>query len=115
MSTSRPHNVGAIVASSTILMNSNPAFVWTALAQIHGLPGTGEWAAWFLDELRRHKAIHPLLGIGCDPVLVRGEKDEFLEWLGKGVLRGDLRLPPENGPLRWDRIDPSDVLQLKQQ
>jgi hypothetical protein len=34
-----------------------------------------EWADWFAGELETHKAIIRALGIGCAPVLVKGEKE----------------------------------------
>jgi len=38
------------------------------------------WADWFAGELETHKAILRVLGIGCAPVLVKGEKEQFLSW-----------------------------------
>jgi hypothetical protein len=35
-------------------------------------------------------SIIPLLGIGCDPVMDKGDKKQFLKWLGDGVQRGIL-------------------------
>ena len=37
-----------------------------------------DWADWFAGELNTHQAIIPALGIGCDPVIVKGEKEQFL-------------------------------------
>src|SRR5438270_5327038 len=71
----------------TILAHSDAAFMWMSLAQIHGLPGTPDWAEWFYGQLEKHKAIVPLLGIGCHPVVLKGEKKQFLRWLGHGVQR----------------------------
>jgi hypothetical protein len=61
---------------SILLVDSSAPFVgpgpqpWAA-----GFP---EWSDWFQSELARRKAIVPLLGIGCDPVRVRGNKQQFL-------------------------------------
>jgi hypothetical protein len=55
-----------------------------SLAQIHGLPGIPEWADWFCRQLEVHKAIVPLLGIGCDPALVKGTKSSYC----RGSVRG---------------------------
>jgi hypothetical protein len=85
----------------TLLADSSPAFVWTSLAHIHGLPGTPEWSAWFHRQLQRHQKLTPLLGIGCDPILVRGNKQQFLSWLSAGVASGDLLFPEASGPIRW--------------
>jgi hypothetical protein len=44
-----------------------------------------DWADWFRDELNTHRAITHALGIGCGPVIVTGEKKQFLDWLSWGV------------------------------
>jgi hypothetical protein len=58
----------------TLLADSSPAFVWTSLAHIHGLPGTPDWSAWFHTQLQRHQKLTPLVGIGCDPILHPGQQ-----------------------------------------
>ena|SRR5215472_10253522 len=85
----------------TFLMDSTPDFIWTSLAYIHGLPGLPAWAAWFCRQLRTHNAMSSLLGLGCDPVLIAGSRKKFLSWLGEGVANGELKFPPENGPVLW--------------
>jgi hypothetical protein len=85
----------------TLLVDSSPAFVWTSLAHIHGLPGAPDWSAWFHRQLQRHQKLTPLLGIGCDPILVRGSKHQFLSWLSAGVENGDLVFPEASGPIYW--------------
>ena len=87
--------------SCIILANSCPQFVWMALAQIHGLPGLPDWADWFYGQLQRHKAIVPLLGVGCDSVMIRGDKEQFLLWLGHGVESGVLPFDESNGRIEW--------------
>jgi hypothetical protein len=42
-----------------------------------------------------------VLGIGCSPVLVKGQKDQFLSWLSWGVESGAVSFPSETGPIRW--------------
>jgi hypothetical protein len=104
----------AASANSTrsLLANSVPTFVWASLAQIHGLPGVPEWAEWFCGQLERHKAVVPLLGIGCYPVLVKGNKERFLSWLSNGVRRGDLAFPKETGPIRWPNRSLSEAFKV---
>jgi hypothetical protein len=87
----------------TLLADATPEFVWSSLAQTHGLPGMAEWAAWFHEQLERHRAIMPILGIGCEPVLVKGNKEQFLAWLGRGVQSNEIVIPPESGSIRWPR------------
>jgi hypothetical protein len=101
-----------ISASSgrTLLMGSDNRFVWASVAHIHGIPGMPEWADWFAAELDSHKAIVRTLGIGCNPVLIKGEKEHFLDWLSWGVENESIRFPGESGSVRWPSLSLSDVL-----
>lgn len=89
----------------TLLASSSPEFVWSSLAHIHGLPGVPGWAEWFLRKLETHQALVPLLGAGCEPVLVRGKKELFLSWLAEGIESGTLEFPQSCGPIYWPRMD----------
>jgi hypothetical protein len=93
----------------TLLVAADSQFIWTSVAQIHGIPGIPAWAAWFVDELKRHRALDPMLGIGCSPVLVRGEKAQFLDWLSWGVESEAIHLPAETGPVRWPSLSLKDI------
>ena len=95
----------------TVLAHSNPQFVWMSLAQLHGLPGIPEWADWFYRQLETHKAITPLRGIGCDPVLVKGDKSKFLSWLCQGVSDGKLPFPQAVGRVEWAHTALRDIFQ----
>lgn len=88
----------------TLLADSGTLFVWASLAQIHGIPGIPEWADWFHAQLARHKAVIPALGIGCSPVLIKGDKEQFLSWLSSGIASGAIDLPIESGPSRWPSL-----------
>jgi hypothetical protein len=96
----------------TLLAQSDPKYVWASLAHIHGLPGVPEWADWFHRQLSRHDSVVPRLGIGCQPVLVKGNKDEFLGWLGEGVRTGHLRFPQQAGPIHWPSVSLSHLFQI---
>lgn len=93
----------------TLLADSHPAFVWSSLAHLHGLPGIPQWADWFYRQLESHKAFVPLLGIGCQPVLVKGNKHQFLSWLGKGVRCEALEFPPQTGKIQWAGSTLADI------
>jgi hypothetical protein len=86
------------------VLNSSPEFVWTNVSYIYGLPGLPEWAEWFHLQLTSQRSIVPLLGIGCEPSLVRGSQEQFLRWLGDGVRAGELVFPPNNGPVVWPKL-----------
>jgi hypothetical protein len=87
-----------------LLAGSDNQFVWASVADIYGIPGIPEWAKWFEDEVNTHRAISPLLGIGCNPVMIKGEKEQFLDWLSWGVESGAVRFPDEAGPIRWPAL-----------
>ena len=88
-------------AGRTLLAGSSPSFIWASLAQLHGLPGIPDWAEWFVEQLENHQAIAPLLGLGCNPVLVKGTKQQLLSWLARGVKTGQLGFPEEAGSTHW--------------
>jgi hypothetical protein len=94
----------------TLLAGSESRFIWASVAHIHGIPGVPEWADWFRDELEMHRAIIRVLGIGCDPAIVKGEKHQFLDWLSWGVESGAVRFPVENGSIRWPALSLGDIL-----
>lgn len=94
---------GNVPANSgkTLLAGSDNLFVWASIADTYGIPGIPAWADWFADELRTHRAITPTLGIGCDPAIVSGDKEQFLDWLGWGVESETLKFPSMPGSIRW--------------
>jgi len=92
-----------------LLAGSDKQFVWGSVADIYGIPGLPEWAEWFEYELKTHHAIAPVLGIGCDPVNIKGGKEQFLDWLSWGVESGAVRFPDEAGPIRWPGLSVQDL------
>jgi hypothetical protein len=77
---------------------------------VHGVPGISEWADWIVDELKRSKAIHTLVGIGCTPVLVTGAKGLFMNCISRGLGQRKLRFPDHNGPIPWSSLSLSQLL-----
>ena len=71
--------------------------------------GMPDWGDWFARELETHKAIIRALGIGCAPVVVKGEKEQFLSWLSWGVENGAISLPAETGAIRWPSFGLEDM------
>ena len=85
----------------TILCDDDPMFVLYRVASRYGLPVVPEWATWFMRELNQRKAIRPLMGLGCSPVLVSGNKPTLPQVDRQGFKR---RLDPdseENGSITW--------------
>ncbi|MGA8065603.1 MAG: hypothetical protein WB951_25655, partial [Candidatus Sulfotelmatobacter sp.] len=93
----------------TLLASSENRFIWASLAHIHGIPGIPEWADWFAGELDTHKALVRAIGIGCNPALVKGEKEQFLDWLSWGVESGAVHFPLETGSIRWPGLSLEDL------
>lgn len=85
----------------TILCYDDPAFVLYRVASRYGLPVVPQWDTWFMRELNQRKAISPLLGLGCSPVLVKGNKQVFLKWIGRALREHAIRIPKENNSISW--------------
>ena len=97
-------------ATRTLAIDASADFVWSVLVRLQGLPAAPEWAEWFYQELEKHKALTPVVGIGCDPMLIRGSKQQFLRWLSRGIERGAIRFPAETGPIRWPALTLQQIL-----
>lgn len=93
----------------TLLAGSGKQLLWASVAHIHGIPGVPEWAEWFAGELDSHKAIVRALGIGCNPVLIKGGKEQFLDWLSWGVESEAIKFPAETGSVRWPSLSLTDI------
>jgi hypothetical protein len=85
----------------TVLCDDDPVFVLYRVASRYGLPVVPEWAPWFMRELDQRKAITPLLGLECSPVLVKGNKQTFLKWIGRALSKRLIRVPEKNGSISW--------------
>ena len=94
----------------TFLASSTSRFVWASIADIYGIPGLPGWADWFAEELRIHHATVPALGIGCSPVIVRGEKEQFLDWLGWGIESGAIQFPSESACIQWPGFTLNEIV-----
>jgi hypothetical protein len=84
-----------------VLCDGDPEFLLYRLAVRFGLPVLPEWSEWFGRELERHKAIEPLIGVGCRPVLVKGTKKRFLGWIGHALNRGVIQIPADGRASVW--------------
>ncbi len=85
----------------TVLCDDDPVFVFYRVASRYGLPVVPEWAPWFMRELSQRKAIRPLVGLGCSPVVVKGNKQTFLGWIGRALKQRLIEMPKENGAVHW--------------
>jgi len=57
---------------------------------------TGPTGLW--GEVCTHHALIPALGIGCSPVIIKGEKELFLDWLSWGIESGAIIFPLKQAP-----------------
>jgi hypothetical protein len=89
----------------TILCGDDPAFVLYRVGQRFGLPVVPQWADWFMKELQGRKAVAPLTGLGCSPVVVKGTGKAFLHWIGTAVKRRAIELPETKRPISWPSFD----------
>lgn len=85
----------------TILCDDDPLFAFYRIAYRYGLPVLPDWAPWFMRQLERRKAVRPLQGLGCSPLLVKGTKQAFLGLIGKALKEGSIRFPERNGAISW--------------
>ena len=99
----------------TLLASSDDGFVWASIADTYGIPGIPEWAGWFLEELNSHGALIHALGIGCDPIVIKGTKAQFLDWLSWGVKSGAIPFPGDMSSIRWPGMNLEDVFRRKNQ
>jgi len=96
-------------AGRILLAGWDKQFVWASIAHIYGIPGIPEWADWFANELKTHHALTQALGIGCDAAIVKGTKEQFLDWLSWGVESGAIQFPSATGSIRWPGISIQDL------
>lgn len=80
-------------ANRTVLCTSEPAFLLSRLADRFGVPALPEWSGWLAEELGRRKAIQPIVGFGCEPVLVTANKKRLLGWISAGLKRRRITIP----------------------
>jgi hypothetical protein len=84
---------GDVDANRTVLCTREPAFLLSRLADRFGLPALPEWSSWFAEELERRQAIKPIMGFGCEPVLVTANGKRLLSWIGAGLKRRRITIP----------------------
>jgi hypothetical protein len=88
-------------SARTILCHDDPVFVLFRVASRYGLPVVPAWAPWFMRELNQRKVITSLLGLGCSPVLVKGNKQTFLKWISRAMRERLIRIPEESTTICW--------------
>jgi hypothetical protein len=82
-------------ARRTVLYDDTPEFVLHRLAVRFGLPVLPEWAEWFTTELQRRGMVEELIGLNCNPIVVKGTKLQLLRTLSHGLRRKAIAIPSE--------------------
>jgi len=87
-------------AERTIVYSADPEFLVYRLGVRFGIPLLPCWSSWIGSDLTRQNRVHPLLGLGCNPVLVKASKQELLNLIAGAVKRGVLSIP-DKPSIQW--------------
>jgi hypothetical protein len=60
--------------------------------------------------MRQDKLIRRLDGIGCDPAVVIGTREDFMKRMGQARSMNLLPFPEKNGPVVWPQYTIRDAL-----
>jgi hypothetical protein len=83
---------------------------WATVVSLLGLPADPRWGNVVLGEMWKDKRIRRLDGIGCNPAVVIGTREDFMIRIGQARARGLLPFPEKNGPVVWPQYTTRDAL-----
>ena len=89
-------------AQRTVLCDDSQRFILYRLGVRFGLPVLPEWSEWVVGELHRRRAVTPLVGLNCGPVLVSASKASLLSLVSVGLRRGRLAISDGASTVKWD-------------
>ena len=104
-------------AGQTFIMNleqTTKDLTWATVVSLLGLPADPRWGSVVLGELRKDKLIRRLDGIGCNPAVVIGTREDFMKRMGRARSMNLLPFPEKNGPVVWSQYTIRDVLALRE-
>jgi hypothetical protein len=104
-------------AAQTFIMNleqTTKDLTWATVVNLLGLPADPRWGNVVLGELRKNKLIRRLDGIGCNPAVVIGTREDFMKRMGEARSMDLLPFPEKNGPVVWPRYTIRDALELEE-
>jgi hypothetical protein len=78
---------------------------WATLVSLLGVPADPRWGETVLGGMRKDKLIRRLDGIGCNPAIIHGTRQDVMDRIGEALKAGLLALPDKNGPILWPRFD----------
>jgi hypothetical protein len=104
-------------AGQTFIMNleqTTKDLGWATVVSLLGLPAEPRWGNVILGEMRQEKLIRRLDGIGCDPAVVVGTREDFMKRMGQARSMNLLPFPEKNGPVVWPKYSIRDALVLEE-
>jgi hypothetical protein len=84
--------------------------VWATVVSLLGLPADPQWGDVILGGMRRDRLIRRLDGIGCNPAVVQGTREDLMQRISDARKAGLLSFPESNGPILWPRFQMRDRL-----
>jgi hypothetical protein len=105
-------------AGQTFIMNleqTTKDLTWATVVNLLGLPADPRWGTVVLGEMRQDKLIRRLDGIGCNPAVVFGTREDFMTRMGQACAVGLLRFPEKNGPVVWPQYTIRAALALEKE
>lgn len=104
-------------AGQTFVMNleqTTKDLMWATVVSLLGLPADPRWGKVVLGEMRQDKLIRRLDGIGCNPVVVIGTREDFMTRMAEARALGLLPFPDQNGPVVWPQYTFRDALAIEE-
>jgi hypothetical protein len=77
---------------------------WATVVSLLGLPAVPQWGDVVLGGMRRDRLIRRLDGIGCNPAVISGTRENLMERISEARKAGLLTFPESNGPILWPRF-----------
>jgi hypothetical protein len=78
---------------------------WATVVSLLGVPADPRWGEIILGGMRGDKLIRRLDGIGCNPAIILGTRQDMMDRVGEALRTGLLAFPDRNGPILWPRFD----------
>jgi hypothetical protein len=104
-------------AGQTFIVNldqETKELTWSTVVSMLGLPADPRWGNVVLGEMRQEKLIRRLDGIGCNPAVVIGTREDLMTKMGRARALGLLPFPEKNGPVVWPQYTIQDALALEE-
>jgi hypothetical protein len=77
---------------------------WATVVSLLGPPAVPQWGDVVLGGMRRDRLIRRLDGIGCNPAVISGTRENLMERISEARKAGLLTFPESNGPILWPRF-----------